>query len=151
MNRSNVPAKADCGYKEGALPSCAPMALGYVPRQQNSAPRYDSEKALYRGTLFPGLDLPLKNIVNTGTADVPAAELMALDFAAHDLSLYLDTHPDDKEAFQVYRELLELAKEGRKRYEERCGVVCKSDLIRSDRYTWLHDPWPWDAGRKVED
>jgi len=80
----------------------------------------------------------------------PFNERAAYDWTA-DLSLYLDTHPDDKEAFQVYRELLELAKEGRKRYEERCGVVCKSDLIRSDRYTWLHDPWPWDAGRKVED
>lgn len=151
MTTVNPPAKDNCGYKDGALPSCAPMALGYVPRQQSSAPRYEASKALSRGTLFPGLDLPLKNIVNTGTADVPAAELMALDFAAHDLSLYLDTHPDDREAFQIYQELLSLAKEGRKRYEERCGVVSKTDLIRSDSYTWLNDPWPWDAGRKTED
>ena len=151
MNCNNVPVNTDCGYKEGALPSCAPMALGYVPRQQSSAPHYEPDKALYRGTLFPGLDLPLKNIVNTGTANVPAAELMALDFAAHDLSLYLDTHPDDKEAFQIYRELLELAKVGKKRYEERYGAVCKSDLLHSDSYTWLNDPWPWDGGRKTED
>lgn len=151
MKKIHHPAEPDCGYKEGALPSCAPMALGYVPRQQSSAPQYDVNKALSRGTLFPGLDLPLKNIVNTGTADVPAAELMALDFAAHDLSLYLDTHPDDKEAFKVYQELLELAKVGKKRYEERCGVICKSSLLNADSYTWLHDPWPWDAGRKTED
>lgn len=151
MNRNKTPANAVCSYKEGTLSPCAPMALGYVPRQQSSSPRYESEKALCRGTLFPGLDLPLKNIVNTGTADVPAAELMALDFAAHDLSLYLDTHPDDREAFQVYKELLELAKEGKKRYEERYGAICKSDLIRSDSYTWLRDPWPWDGGRKTED
>ena len=151
MNLNKAPVNTDCSYKDGALPPCAPMALGYVPRQQSSSPRYEPDKALYRGTLFPGLDLPLKNIVNTGTADVPAAELMALDFAAHDLSLYLDTHPDDKEAFQIYRELLELAKVGKKRYEERYGAVCKSDLIRADSYTWLRDPWPWDAGQKTED
>ena len=151
MKPSKTPIGTDCGYKEGALPVCAPMALGYVPRQQSSSPRYEPDKALCRGTLFPGLDLPLKNIVNTGTADVPAAELMAIDFAAHDLSLYLDTHPEDREAFQIYRELLELAKVGKKRYEERYGVICKSDLIHSDSYTWLQDPWPWDAGRKAED
>lgn len=151
MNNIKTPVRQDCGYKEGPLPHCAPMALGYVPRQQSSSPQYDPPKALSRGTLFPGLDLPLKNIVNTGTADVPAAELMALDFAAHDLSLYLDTHPDDSEAFEVYRELLKLAKEGKRRYEERCGAVCKSDLIRAESYTWPEGPWPWDAGRKTED
>lgn len=151
MNKLDLPVKGSCGYKEGGLPPCAPMALGYVPRQSDSTPRYEAGKALSRGTLFPGLDLPLKNIVNTGTADVPAAELMALDFAAHDLSLYLDTHPDDSEAFQVYQELLALAKEGRKRYIERCGPVMKTDLLKEKSYTWLKDPWPWDAGRKAED
>ena len=134
----------DCGYKEGALPSCAPLAVGFVPRQQSSTPRYEGEKALYRGTLFPGLDLPLWNIVNTDAADVPARELMALDFAAHDLALYLDTHPNDQEAFTVYKELLKLAEEGKRRYVACYGPVMKSDMVDSDCFTWLNDPWPWD-------
>jgi len=151
LNRIKSPAAGDCGYKEGALPACAPMALGYVPRQNSSSPRYEAGKALSRGTLFPGLDLPLRNIVNTGTADVPTAELMALDFAAHDLSLYLDTHPEDSEAFELYQELLALAEEGKKRYEKRYGAVLKCDLRQAKSYTWLNDPWPWDAGQKAED
>lgn len=121
------------------------MALGYVPRQMNSTPRYESEKALCRGTLFPGLDLPLKNIVNTDTADVPTAELMALDFAAHDLSLYLDTHPEDQEAYRVYKELLKLAEEGRKRYIAMYGPVKKCELADAESYTWVNGPWPWDC------
>ena len=138
----------DCGYKSGQLPDCAPLALAYVPKQQSGAPQYESEKALARGTLFPGLDLPLKNIVNTAAANVPEAELMALDFAAHDLSLYLDTHPDDREAFSVYKELLKLAEEGRNRYAKLCGAVDKCSLADSGSYTWVKGPWPWDYVRE---
>lgn len=134
----------DCSYKCGVLPDCAPLALGYVPKQQSSSAQYESDKALSRGTLFPGLDLPLRNIVNTGTADVPEAELMALDFAAHDLSLYLDTHPDDTEAFGVYKELLKLAEQGRKRYAALYGPLKKTAFADAERYTWVNGPWPWD-------
>ena len=137
-----------CDYKKGALPPCAPLGIGTIPKQGCSSPHYESDKALVRGTLFPGLDLPLANIVNSSVPDVPAAELMALDFAAHDLSLYLDTHPNDAEAFALYKELLSLAKLGRERYEQLYGPLCKSELINADRYTWLQGPWPWECGKE---
>jgi len=134
----------NCGYKSGVLPRCAPLATTYVPVQGDPEPRYEPEKALARGTLFPGLDLPLGNIVNQDTADVPMAELMAIDFAAHDLSLYLDTHPDDSEAFAVYKDLLALAEEGMQRYVKRYGPICKTDLVNARSYCWLRGPWPWE-------
>lgn len=137
-----------CDYKTGRLPVCAPLGIGTIPAQCSDSPRYDSGKALVRGTLFPGLDLPLGNIVNSSVPDVPAAELMALDFAAHDLSLYLDTHPHDREAFDLYKELLSLAKEGRERYEALYGPVCKTELVHSDSYSWIQSPWPWDCGKE---
>ena len=140
----------DCGYKCGALPDCAPLAAGMVAPQTDDKPRYESEKALARGTLFPGLDLPLGNIVNDAVDDTPMAELMAIQFAAHDLSLYLDTHSDDTEAFAVYKELLGLYKEGVKRYEKMYGPIMKTGLAAADSYTWLDGPWPWEfKGRTV--
>ena len=150
MNNRMEDMQGNCGYKEGALPACAPLAVGYVPRQGSSEPRYDANKALARGTLFPGLDLPLRNIVNTGTADVPLAELMALDFAAHDLALYLDTHADDQEAFVVYKEFLALAQEGRRKYAELYGPITREDLLNAEHYTWLDNPWPWDTCTRTE-
>ncbi len=141
----------ECGYKCGKLPGCAPLAAGYVPAQQDDRPTYGSGKALARGTLFPGLDLPLGNAANDSAPDVPAAELMAIDFAAHDLSLYLDTHPEDKEAFSVYQDLLKLAEEGAKRYTELYGPVCKKDLAYEARYSWLKSPWPWEYKAGTED
>ena len=78
-------AEAVCGYKCGALPSCAPLAAAFVPAQENAQAQYEPDKALARGTLFPGLDLPFGNMVNDAAPNVPLAELMAIDFAAHDL------------------------------------------------------------------
>ncbi len=139
----------DCGYKCGALPPCAPLAVGTVPAQQNAKPRYESEKALARGTLFPGLDLPLGNIANNDTANVPLAELMAIQFAAHDLALYLDTHAGDKEAFETYKDLLKLADEGMKRYTKLYGPITCADLVNEQRFNWLKGPWPWEYSRKA--
>ena len=102
-------AEAVCGYKCGALPSCAPLAAAFVPAQENAQAQYEPDKALARGTLFPGLDLPFGNMVNDAAPNVPLAELMAIDFAAHDLSLYLDTHAGDAEAFAAYQDLLRLS------------------------------------------
>ncbi len=73
-------------------------------------------KRLHAARFFPGLDLPFGNMVNDAAPNVPLAELMAIDFAAHDLSLYLDTHAGDAEAFGAYQDLLRLAEEGAQRY-----------------------------------
>ena len=143
--------KHDCGGKNGALPSCAPLALAYVPMQQSSLPQYEPAKGIMRGTLFPGLDLPLFNIVNTGElANTPLGELMALDFASHELRLYLDTHADDTEAFSMLQELLKLAKEAHRRYTKLCGPVKPCDLLEAQSFTWLNNPWPWDYPEKQE-
>lgn len=141
---SKESAAAVCGYKCGALPSCAPLAVGFVPAQENAQARYEPDKALARGTLFPGLDLPLGNMVNDAAPNVPLAELMAIDFAAHDLSLYLDTHAGDAEAFAAYQDLLKLAEEGAQRYAKLYGPITKRDLINAETYTWLKSPWPWE-------
>ena len=48
----------------GRLPACAPLANPYVPFQNENPPKYEARKALIRGTLFPGLDLPFHGMVN---------------------------------------------------------------------------------------
>ena len=135
---------AKCDYKSGMLPDCAPLALAYVPMQQASKPAYDAEDALKRGTLFPGLDLPFMNVVNTRNFEGPLAEVMALCFVSHELQLYLDTHPDDAEAFKTLKQMLELTAEAKRRYAAKYGPLCPADLAESERFDWLENPWPWD-------
>lgn len=135
-----------CSYKEGPLPSCAPLAVAMVPKQQSSKPAYEAAEALAKGTLFPGLDLPFMDYVATGAMDnTPMAELMAIDFVLQELSLYLDTHQDDIEAFETWKAFQKLAAEGRKRYIEMCGPILRKDTAMFSSWIWPDDPWPWDT------
>jgi spore coat protein JB len=139
-------AGAACDYKTGDLPPCAPLAAGYVPLQQKNAPRYVSNDALTRGTLFPGLDLPFMNIANKSNpyAGTPLGDLMALDFVTHELNLYLDTHRDDAEAFSVMKGLIALKNEGRERFVKQYGPVDMDDLASAAGFDWARAPWPWE-------
>ena len=133
-----------CDYRSGNLPTCAPLARAYVPMQQSSAPQYDASDALKRGTLFPGLDLPFMNMVNMeDVSGTPIGEVMALCFVSHELQLYLDTHPNDTEAFELMKSVLGLTEEAKRRYTAKYGPLRPDDLQSSDRFDWIDDPWPW--------
>ncbi len=133
-----------CDYKNGPLPSCAPLAISYTPAQTSAAPQYGKSDALARGTLFPGLDLPLKNIANRiGAPDTPLGELMSLDFVIAELGLYLDTHPCDTEALKLYRNFETMCKEAKEKYVELYGPL-EQTQVSERSYNWLESPWPWE-------
>ena len=138
-------------YRFGALPARAPLASAYVPMQESAEANYPPQTAIARGTLFPGLDLPFRGMVNRPLPATPLGELMALDFVADELSLYLDTHSDDKEAFAMYQSVLALSREAHAKYAESCGPVVKNDMLGMRRYAWLDAPWPWEMKKEGED
>ena len=90
------------------------------------------------------------NIVNRKSAGHPDGELMAIDFVADELELYLDTHADDQEAFDLYQSFLALQKEAHERFAARYGVVTQCDQLGRESYTWLKDPWPWEFQNRRE-
>ena len=129
----------------GTLPAVAPLANPYVPFQKESAPTYAPRTALVRGTLYPGLDLPYHGMVNNKEKPVtPLTELQTLSFVLQELTLYLDTHRDDREALEVYCEYQRLYAEAKKRYEEKCGPMTNQTGGCGKEYRWLDDPWPWE-------
>ena len=132
------------------MPDPAPLAAAYVPMQRSVEPNYDANLALSRGTLFPGLDLPFMNLVNPDLEQTPMTEMMAIDFVADELELYLDTHDKDREAFELYQTILTLQREARERFIRRCGPIQQSDMLGMDRYVWLDAPWPWEFARNRE-
>ena len=143
-------SKTDNSYKYGQLPQNAPLGVAYVPMQRSVSPSYETMEALSRGTLFPGLDLPFMNIVNNSFKPGPMTELMAIDFVADELELYLDTHADDKEAFEMFQTFLVLKKEAHKRYVEKFGPIDQSDMLNMSGYAWLSSPWPWEYQSATE-
>ena len=140
MNREEM----QNSYRFGSLPNPARLAAAYVPMQESVVPTYETMEALSRGTLFPGLDLPFMNVVNDDLRNTPLTEMMAIDFVAEELELYLDTHEDDREAFELYQSFLMLRKEARKRYVEMCGPITQTDMLGMNSFAWLNEPWPWE-------
>ena len=133
-----------CADHSGTMPSCAPLAVPYVPFQQAGSKKYSQNDALNNGTLFPGLNLPFKAKIDArNVVDSPLAELQALQFVLVELGLYLDAHQDDKEAFALFQKYAAMEKEGRRRYETMYGPLTQTAAASSADYTWLNDPWPW--------
>ena len=131
-------------YSEGRLPAMAPLANPYVPFQLENPPRYEPSKALVRGTLFPGLDLPFLGMVNKNELPVtPLTQLQTMAFMLQELALYLDTHRDDMEALEVYRSYQKMYQEGKKEYEKTFGPLNHMSPGEGP-YRWLQDPWPWE-------
>ena len=131
-------------YRYGRLPSEAPLANPYVPFQLENPPVYDARKGMVRGTLYPGLDLPFKGMVNKKELkDTPMAQLQTLAFAIQELALYLDTHRNDIEALELYRNFQSLYEEESKKYETKYGPLTHNSL-QNGEYHWLSDPWPWE-------
>lgn len=138
-------------YRDGRLPAMAPLANPYVPFQLENPPKYEAKKGFIRGTLFPGLDLPFMNMVNTKEKPVtPLMELQTMAFAIQELALYLDTHKDDQEALDLYQTYQKLYSEGVKMYTKECGPL-NHKVPTEGPYRWLDDPWPWEysANREV--
>lgn len=140
----SCPATPSCPDSFGTLPSCAGLAVPYVPFQQNNPKKYSQDDALSNGTLFPGLNLPFHMKVEGSTLPTnPLVELQALEFVVLELGMYLDTHPDDTEAFALFKQYAAMERSAKASYEERFGPITKAAAATGDSYQWLKSPWPW--------
>lgn len=68
-------------------------------------------------------------------------ELSAVQFAAWELHIYLDTHPCDEKAMEMHRKYTERAMELREEYEECFGPLTHTAASGAE---WIKNPWPWE-------
>ena len=71
-------------------------------------------------------------------------KLQSYNFAAYDMLLYLDTHPDDKSAFEIFKDLLCNVKKIKADYEKIYGPLTPYSAAAFDSFEWLNSPWPWE-------
>lgn len=128
----------------GHLPAHAPLANPYVPFQADDPPLYDARKGFVRGTIFPGLDLPFMGRVNNKEKPItPMNQLQTMAFTIQELALYLDTHPKDMQALELYRNCQRMYHDALMHYNANCGPV-NHKTPRSGPYDWPKTPWPWE-------
>ena len=145
MNPDTGTNSRPCADACGTMPACAPLAVPYVPFQQRGSQKYDQADALANGTVFPGLNLPFHMKADAaGLPDNHSTQLQALLFVVTELGLYLDTHRDDVEAFQLFKQYTTMAREAKQRYEEMHGPLTQMSAGQDAAYRWLDDPWPWE-------
>ena len=70
--------------------------------------------------------------------------LMAADFTAYELQLYLDTHPDDKDAMTKYTEAVRKAAVLRTEYENMYGPITAASAAGKLPWQWIVSPWNWE-------
>ncbi|MGI6717393.1 MAG: spore coat protein CotJB [Eubacteriales bacterium] len=69
-------------------------------------------------------------------------KLMDVDFVIHELVLYLDAHPDNKQALEFYKKAVAEQKEIYNQYATQYGPIVAEDM-RMNRWAWVDLPWPW--------
>ena len=67
-----------------------------------------------------------------------------LDFAVEDISLYLNTHPDDRRALCLHNTYANQLRDVKDKYQKVYGPLTID--FPCNRWTWLEDPWPWERG-----
>lgn len=72
-------------------------------------------------------------------------KLQQLEFAAVDLNLYLDNHPENKDALCDYNAITKEISKLKKLFELKYGPLSNFGTSESlNRWAWVDDPWPWE-------
>lgn len=68
-------------------------------------------------------------------------QLSAADFFAHDLKLYLNIHPDDAKALEIYREAVKQTEACRCAFEAECYPLRAENAGKDCEWDWLCGQW----------
>ena len=128
---------------------------GWLPRNyqynsiKNSQDIYNPQDGFIRGNMFESLYNPYKNYQPTvlnpeNSKQQKLYEIQAISFAAHDINLYLDTHPEDQTMSTLLNDYLKKKRELTKSYEEEYGPLTIDSEYMDSTYNWIQE-WPWEG------
>ncbi len=79
------------------------------------------------------------------TCDQMLTRINELEFALTDLNLYLDTHPENQEALDMFTRLSATLKSMMYDYNEKCKALRLHDVPNEVPFQWASTKWPWQA------
>lgn len=81
---------------------------------------------------------------NCFTKDSLMCEIMKLEFAADELTLFLDTHPCDLKALDMRAAVVTKLCKLKNMYNTNYGPLTADSVTDTENWTWINSPWPWD-------
>lgn len=102
-----------------------------------------------KGNMFDNLYQKYKNyqpvrlVPNNEQAEL-LLNVNQLSFAAHEIRLYLDVFPNDKNMIRLFNQYQNKANEAIKAYEEKYGPILASSLSNTENFSWQAYSWPWE-------
>lgn len=106
----------------------------------------DPKEAFNRGNLYDYYFWPYKYVANVkpnNDRDALMLNIQIYSFAAHELNLYLDVYPNDKQALGLYNQYKEICEKYMKEYEKKYGPILL-DGVENYPWSWINSPWPWE-------
>ncbi len=67
-------------------------------------------------------------------------------FALSDITLYLDTHPQDQEALDYYRHMNRMYHKASAEFENKFGPLTQFSGQEENIWKWSTQTWPWERG-----
>ena len=69
-----------------------------------------------------------------------------VSFAVKELTLYLDTHPDDEDAMAFFHHFKDERKKALELYSSAYTPLTVDLAPNNNCWQWASDPWPWEGG-----
>ena len=152
----------DSGYQSNMMSnymgSNMTTNMNYVPSKNTGSVKFmgkqqilEPYKAFVRGNSFENLYDPYKGykpgeINPTSEREAMLNQWQQYSFILTDLNLFLDTHPNDREALGLYNKYLKIKNEIEKKYESAYGpITTSSENIGDNNWKWINGPWPWEG------
>ena len=77
-------------------------------------------------------------------------DIQSLCFAKTEVTLYLDTHPDNKAALDYFYDICDKLEALTERYEAECGPLTACS-VQGTSWHWIDGPWPWQNAGEMTD
>ena len=113
---------------------------------------FSSSEGFMMGNMFKNTYVPYKayrpaSLSATDEQSDLFLRLSEAEFAAHDLNLYLDLHPQDGNMLEVFNQYRKEANALLEEYESKyVPINTSSNVLEDSPFRWTIDNFPWNEG-----
>ncbi len=121
--------------------SCIPLGKNY--------PLFQVDTAFMLGNLYEGLYDPYCGFSNfplqaCNQEQSLLYQVLAFQFAAHELNLLLDNDPKNEKLIQLFNQYDEMYKKLLSQYTKQYRPLFVDHCNPTNHWMWIHSPWPWE-------